>query len=224
MLCWGSDNFGEDGGLPGCDYKRPRPERKEEECQDWPKKNCMTMREWKRERETQRRRRRWWWWTERKENVNKSRQRWWMGGGGRERVRDSARAIYIYTYIHIYIYIYRHCTFKTWSKNNCLGGQNLVQVLFSPPFCLFKDLLLSAGRMRFFKTRKEDKHYHFLSQNLVQLCCETCLDQILTQPWTNIWLNLFNIISHFPFSQSAETTMLIAFSATMSIFKPTPKN
>ena len=32
--------------------------------------------------------------------------------------------------------------------------------------------------------QKKTKKHHFLSQNLVQLCCATYLDQVLTQPWT----------------------------------------
>ena len=34
------------------------------------------------------------------------------------------------------------------------------------------------------KTSKKDKNTIFLSQNLVQFCCATYLDQVLTQPWT----------------------------------------
>ena len=32
--------------------------------------------------------------------------------------------------------------------------------------------------------KKDLKKHNFLSQNLVQLCCATYLDQVLTQPWT----------------------------------------
>ena len=41
--------------------------------------------------------------------------------------------------------------------------------------------------------KKKDKISIALIQNLIQWCCTTCLDQLLTQPWTNFWLNRFDI-------------------------------
>ena len=125
------------------------------------------------------------------------------------------------------IYIYSRV--KTWSKiaffESKIGPSFLF--FFFPFFVfVFKNLLLSAGWMRFFKTsgKKTTRTTHFLSQNLVQLCCATYLDQVLTQPWTKFWLNLFDIFwPLFPFSTYAQTTIFIEFSAKICIFKPTLK-
>ena len=63
-----------------------------------------------------------------------------------------------------------------------------------------------------------------MSQNLVQFCCATYLDQVLTQPWTKFWLNRFGILGPFsPFTKDAETTIFIVLSAKNCFFKPTPK-
>ena len=62
--------------------------------------------------------------------------------------------------------------------------------------------------------KKDKKKHHFLSQNLVQFCCATYLDQVLTQPWTKFWLNIFaNFWVFLPVWKDAETTMFIVFSA-----------
>ena len=64
----------------------------------------------------------------------------------------------------------------------------------------------------------------FVSQNLVQSCCATYLDQVLTQPWTKFWLNIFaNFWVFLPVWEDAETTIVIVFSAKNENFKPTPK-
>ena len=87
---------------------------------------------------------------------------------------------------------------KTWSK-------------FSFP--LFKIFFFLKGEWYFEKiSRKQDKNYLFLSQNLVQLCCATYLDQVLTQPWTKFWLNLFDMFWPFHFSKYVETTIFSVFS------------
>ena len=80
--------------------------------------------------------------------------------------------------------------------------------------------------MTFFrKTRKKRKKTHFLSQNLVQFCCATYLDQVLTQPWTRFWLNNFcNFWVFLPVLKCTKTTIFIVFSAKKENFKPTPKN
>ena len=61
--------------------------------------------------------------------------------------------------------------------------------------------------------REETDNYHFLSQMSVQFCCAAYLDRFLTQPWPDLWLNLFHILAFFPFSKYAETTIFIGFSA-----------
>ena len=136
-------------------------------------------------------------------------------------------SIYIYIYIYVYICIYVYAVesklgpkiafswVKTWSNFS----------LFS---FFFKNPLLSAGRMRFLRKRakkREKKKKLFLRQNLVQFCCTTYLDQVLTQPWTKFWLNNFADFWLFlPVWKDAETTIFIVFSAKMKFFKPTPKN
>ena len=114
------------------------------------------------------------------------------------------------------IYIYICCRVKTWSKNSLFLSQNLVQVFLFYFFLFFKHPLLSAVRMTFFrKTRKKRKNKtHFLSQNLVQFCCATYLDQVLTQPWTRFWLNNFcNLGVFLPVLKCTKTTIFIVFSA-----------
>ena len=59
-----------------------------------------------------------------------------------------------------------------------------------------------------------------LSQNLVQFCCATCVDQFLTQAWTNFWLMIFSfwtILGYF-------SNLFLVFSAKNAFLKPTPKN
>ena len=124
--------------------------------------------------------------------------------------------------IHIYIYAVESKLgpkiaffwVKTWSK-------------FSSFFlcCVSKIFLLSAGRMRCFKTseEKKDKNYPVLSQNLVQLCCATYLDQVLMQPWTKFWLNLFDICGPFFIFHNMLKPQFIVFSAKSAFFMPAPK-
>ena len=93
--------------------------------------------------------------------------------------------------------IYVCCRVNIWSKNCPLGGQYLVQVvclLFF--FCFLNKIFLKLG------------------QHLVQLCCATCLDQILTQPWTRYWLNLGSFCCCLLF---AKATIFIAFSAKRAV-------
>ena len=70
-------------------------------------------------------------------------------------------------------------------------SQKLVQA-FLVFFDFSKFLLLSAGRMRFFKNKaqKEDNHYHFESKlgptmlrNMLGPIFDSTLDQFLTQPF-----------------------------------------
>ena len=129
-------------------------------------------------------------------------------------------SIYIYIYIYLSIYIYAvesklgpkiaFFLVKTWS--------NFSQFFL---FSFFKNILLSAGRMRFLKKNEQNKNKKniFLSQNLVQFCCATYLDQVLTQPWTKFWLNIFaNFGVFLPVWKDAETTIFIVFSAENWIF------
>ena len=100
-------------------------------------------------------------------------------------------------YMHIYIYVVESKLgpkiaffwVKTWSKS----------------FFVFSKLFfLLQGEWDFSKKRKKNKTNMtlFLRQNLVQLCCTTCLDQVLTQPWTKFWLNLFDIFGPFSIFQN----------------------
>ena len=79
--------------------------------------------------------------------------------------------------------------------------------------------------MRFSKTKgKEDTNPHFLSQHLVQLRCATCLDQVLTQPWTKFWLNVFDSFwPCLPFANYAETIVYGVFSKNVHILSPPQK-
>ena len=95
------------------------------------------------------------------------------------------------------------CRVKTWSKYSLFwgGGAKL-----GPSFLcfflvlFFKNLLLSARRMRLILKKNEQKKKPmniFLSQNLVQFCCATYLDQVLTQTWTKFSLNIFANLGYF---------------------------
>ena len=103
--------------------------------------------------------------------------------------------------MYVCVYIYICCRAKAWSKNYLFWRQNLVQVRYFP-FLFFQN-----EENEIFKKGKRRLKSPFLSQNLVHLCCTTCLDQVLTQPWTKFWLNIFGIFGRF-----------------LHCFKPTPKN
>ena len=103
---------------------------------------------------------------------------------------------------------------KTWSK-----FFYFIFFVFqkSSSFCSENDI--------FQKNEKKRKKNTFLSQNLVQFCCATYLDQVLTQPWTRFWLNNFcNFWVFLPVLKCTKTTIFIVFSAKKENFKPTPKN
>ena len=67
-------------------------------------------------------------------------------------------------------------------------SQSLVQVFsFFLSFFVFQKSSSFCRENEILKKNKQEKDktkHHFLSQNLVQLCCATYLDQVLTQPWT----------------------------------------
>ena len=124
-------------------------------------------------------------------------------------------SFYLYLSLSLYIYIYAvesklgpkiaFFWVKTWSKFS----------LFVP-FLFFENILLLQGEWVFKEKRakKRTKKTPFLSQNLVQFCCATYLDQVLTQPWTKFWLNMFaNFWVFLPVWKDAETTIFIVFSA-----------
>ena len=113
------------------------------------------------------------------------------------------------------------CRVKTWSYL-CLSWVKTLSKFSSLFLSVFFNTLLSAGRMRFLNKRKQKtKITIILSQNFVQLCCTSYLDQVLTQPWTKFWLNLFGIFGHFSDFEICRIHYL-CFQQTMN-FLPTPK-
>ena len=99
---------------------------------------------------------------------------------------------------HAYIYIYIHAVeVKMWSKICLFLSQNVVQVFSFFCFVFQKSSSFCRENEIFKKNeqKKEKKKHHFLSQNVVQLCCATYLDHILTQPWTTFWLKFLGIFT-----------------------------
>ena len=119
------------------------------------------------------------------------------------------------TTANIYIYIYICCRVKTLSKNGLFLSQNLVQVFsFFFFFCFSKIFFFLQGEILKKNAQKQRQKTPFLSQNLVQFCCATYLDQVLTQPWTKLWLNIFaNFWVCLLVWKDAETTIFIVLSA-----------
>ena len=109
---------------------------------------------------------------------------WFSGSQNCHIVPEGTTHMYIYIYIYIYAMESQTLVQKWPFLESKLGPS-----FFFFPFFHFKILLLSAGRMRFSKKnwrRKKTNITLFLSQNLVQLCCVTYLDQVLTQPWDQV--------------------------------------
>ena len=87
------------------------------------------------------------------------------------------------------------------------------------PLLLFKYVFLSGGRMRLFKIKRKKRQQITicLSQKSAQLCCATCLDRFLSQPFSQF-------LDTLPFfSKYGETTICIVFSAKHVFCSPTPK-
>ena len=127
------------------------------------------------------------------------------------------------TATHICVYIYIWCRLKTWSKDRIFWVIKTWSKFSCFSFLFFKKtLFFLQGKTDFRKIMEEQKQkLPFLSQTLVQLCCTISLDQVLTQPWTKLWLNLFVIFGHFPFfKRICWNHYFIVFSAFL---KPTPK-
>ena len=138
-------------------------------------------------------------------------------------------SIYIYIlfssrYFSIYIYIFIYAVeLKIRPKIALFWVENLSKVSFFLVFVFFfKHLLLSAGRMRFFKrSKKKDTFFRWKS---VQLCCATYLDGLSTQPWTDFQLN--NFVNFWPFSilkKCRNHYFYSAFSQTMKFLSPSQK-
>ena len=130
--------------------------------------------------------------------------------------------------LYIYIYIYMHAV------ESKLGPKIAFFESKLGPSFLFFSFLFFFSKIFFFlqgewdfkekRAKTKTKKTPFLSQNLVHFCCATYLDQVLTQPWTKFWLNIFaNFWVFLPVWKDAETTIFIVFSAKNEIFKPTPK-
>ena len=128
--------------------------------------------------------------------------------------------------ICIYIYIYA-VELKIRPKIAFFWVENPSKISFF--FLFFKNLLLSAGRMRFFKKNKRKKGKN--KKNTI-FCIENPSNCVAQHSWTDFRRNLgriFNstillILGLFSFWKSAETAIFIVFSAKNEIFKPTPKN
>ena len=96
----------------------------------------------------------------------------------------------------------------------------------STSFLFFSFSVFLQGEWYFQKNwrKLEDSNYHFLSQNLVQLCCAACLDQVLTQPWTKFWLNLFDMFGpFFLFQMCWNHSFYNAFSKNLHFLSPPQK-
>ena len=114
------------------------------------------------------------------------------------------------------IYIYICCRVENPSKNCPFLSWKSVQVFFVFVFLFFKYLLLSAGRMSFFKNKKRIK-----GKKKTTFCVENPSNFVAQHNWTDSQRNLgriFNstlllIWAFFPFRKSAETTIFIVFSA-----------
>ena len=79
------------------------------------------------------------------------------------------------------MYIYMHAV----ESNICPRFAFLSQtsVHFSHfSFCSFQNFFCRENEI-VQKTKKKTNNYHCLSQKSVQLCCATCFDRFLTQPW-----------------------------------------
>ena len=90
-------------------------------------------------------------------------------------------------------------------------------------FLFFKNPLLSAGKMRCLrKTSKKEKQKHtFFASKLGPILLR---DQVLTQPWTKFWRNIFaSCWVFYLFQRCRNHYIYIVFSKNV-IFKPTPKN
>ena len=120
---------------------------------------------------------------------------------------------------HIYIYIYT-LESKTGPMFAFFLRQKLVK--FSIFLILLLKILLSARRMRFFKTKKEVDH--FLSRLLVQLCCATYLDQFLTQPWSNFDSRGLTFLHMFGCYKIGRNHYFYNVFQQKCIFKLTPRN
>ena len=90
-----------------------------------------------------------------------------------------------YTYTYTYIYIYICCRVKTWSKTSlfCVKTWSKFSLFFL--FLFFKNLLLSAWRMRFLrKTSKKKRKKHFF------FCVKSWSNFVAQHTWTKFWRNL----------------------------------
>ena len=78
------------------------------------------------------------------------------------------------------VYIYTHARKSKLGPKLPFGGSKLGQFFLC---WFFKNMFCRENEI----TKTEDKQkLPFLSQTLVQLCCASYLDQVLTQPWTKL--------------------------------------
>ena len=95
---------------------------------------------------------------------------------------QQANYIYIYCFLYIYIYIYRESQYLVQSLPffKSVSGQSFVFF-----FRFLKIFFVSAGRIRFIEQICQRDCLKLTRKlGLVELCCATYLEQILTQPWT----------------------------------------
>ena len=100
-------------------------------------------------------------------------------------------------YISIYLYI---CAVESKLGPTIAFFESKLGPIFLSFLCLCfsKIFFFLQGEWDVHKNRTKIRQtLPFLSQNLVQSCFATYLDQVLTQPWTKFWLNLFGNLGPF---------------------------
>ena len=121
---------------------------------------------------------------------------------------------YMYMYVCMYIYIY--------AVESKLGPKiAFFESKLGPSFlCFFFFVFQTSSSFRreneMLKKNEQKKRQKntFVESKLSPICCATYLDQVLTQPWTKFWLNMFaNFWVFLPVWEDAETTIVIVLSA-----------
>ena len=117
------------------------------------------------------------------------------------------------------------CRVKNLSKHVLFWVKKLSKLSFVSLICFSIIFFFLQGECGLSKNRREKKtkNDHFLSQKSVQSCCATYLDRFLTQPWPDIWLDLFRIFGLLFLSRTCWNPDFYRFSAKISFLWPTRK-
>ena len=103
------------------------------------------------------------------------------------------------------------CRVKTWPKNNIFLSQKPCPIFLCFFFFCFSKFFFLQGKWDFKEkraTKRIKKHIFWVKT--WSICCATCLDQVLTQPWTKFRLNIFAKFGGiFTCLKNAETTIFI---------------